>query len=403
MTTAYYFNGGAFGHINPTLGLVAELVERDEEIIYYATEEFRQVIEGTGATYRPYPVPAPDEVITGPEHLAAYQLRWGASMLPELLEQAGNDRPDYILFDCQRPWGPQIAGLLNVPAFSSYPGFAMTMPTLLVTSPGFLVSLLFRRGGDSSGPDYTAQYRQTAEAIQAQYGTESPWPPMRALALSGDITLLFTIREMQPAAFTLNRSYKFVGACIEPRDDAPAFPVERPQGGPVLFISLGTVFNENLDFWKMCIEAFGNSHYMVLMAVGPGVNVGVFEDVPDNIMIENYVRQLDVFPHTTLHIGHGGMGSTQEALYHDVPLVLAPQMFAQELVARQVARSGAGIHLNPETVTVERLRASVETVLNTPSFKHNTRRLGNAFRKTSASKAADIVQSSLQEIGQSAR
>lgn len=399
MAKVYFFNGGAFGHINPTLGLVTELVERGEDIIYYATEEFGQVIEGTGATYRPYPVSAPDEVITGPAHLAAYQLRWGASMLPELLEQAGSDRPDYILFDCQRPWGPQLAGLLNVPAISSNPGFGMTMPTLLLTSPGFLVSLLFRRGGDSSGADYTAQYRQTAEAIQAQYGTESPWPPMRALALSGDITLLFTIREMQPAAFTLNRSYKFVGACIEPRDDAPAFPVERLQGGPVLFISLGTVFNENLDFWKMCIEAFGNSHYTVLMAVGPGVDVGVFEDVPDNIMIENYVRQLDVFPHTTLHIGHGGMGSTQEALYHDVPLVVVPQMFSQEVVARQVARCGAGIHLNPETVTVERLRASVERILNTPSFKRNAERLGRAFRQADVPAAAEVVQRSLHEIG----
>jgi MGT family glycosyltransferase len=402
MARAYFFNGGAFGHINPTLGLVAELVKRGEEIIYYATEEFRQVIEGTGATYRPYPAPPPDEQITGHEHLAAYLLRWGASVLPGLIEQARDNRPDYILFDSQRPWGPQLARMLNVPAISSYPGFAMTIPALLLTSPGLVYSLFFRRGEAGSGPDYAEQYRQTAEAIRAQHSVESPWPPMRVLNLCGDITLLFTVRELQPAAFTLNRSFKFIGACIRQRDDAPAFPVERLQGKPVLFISLGTVFHYNLDFWQMCINAFGDSQYTVLMAVGPGIDVHAFGRVPDNIIIENYVRQLDVFPHTALHINHGGMGSTQEALYHDVPLIVVPQMFAQELVARQVARSGAGIHLKPETVTVEQLRASVERVLNTASFKHHAARLGRAFRQTDASTAADIVQRSLHEIGQSA-
>jgi len=36
--------------------------------------------------------------------------------------------------------------------------------------------------------------------------------------------------------------------------------------------------------------------------------------VAENIFIENYVRQLGVFPDRRLHIGHGWMGSTQEAL-----------------------------------------------------------------------------------------
>lgn len=399
MGTAYFLNGGAFGHINPTLGLVAELIRRGEEIIYYATEDFRDAIERTGATYRSYPVPPPDEEITGHEHLAAYQLRWGASLLPSLVERAAEDRPDYILFDCQRPWGPQLATFLKVPAISSYPSFAMSIPILLLTNPGLILSLLFRRGGDSNGLDYAEQYRQTAEAIQAQYGVKSPWPPVRALNLFGDITLLFTIRDMQPAAFMLNRSFKFIGPCIRPRDDAPAFPVERLRGKRVLFISLGTAFNQNLDFWKMCIDAFGNTQYTVLMAVGPGVDGEVFERVPENIIIENYVRQLDVFPHTTLHIGHGGVGSTQEALYHNIPLVLVPQMFTQELVARQVVRTGAGIHLEPDILTVEELRACVDRVLSMDSFKHNAERLGRAFRQTSASAAADVVQRSLHEIG----
>ena len=84
---------------------------------------------------------------------------------------------------------------------------------LLLTNPRFILSLLFSQRGDSSGLDYAEQYRQTAEAIQAQCGLESPWPPLRALILCADITLLFTIHEMQPAAFTLDRTSKFIGPC----------------------------------------------------------------------------------------------------------------------------------------------------------------------------------------------
>jgi UDP:flavonoid glycosyltransferase YjiC (YdhE family) len=48
----------------------------------------------------------------------------------------------------------------------------------------------------------------------------------------------------------------------------------------VTIISLGAAFSQNLDFWKMCSDAFGSSHGTSLMAVGPGVDVCAFGDVP---------------------------------------------------------------------------------------------------------------------------
>lgn len=45
----------AYGHVNPTLPVVQELVRRGEQVIYYVAEEFRPQIEQVGATFRPYP------------------------------------------------------------------------------------------------------------------------------------------------------------------------------------------------------------------------------------------------------------------------------------------------------------------------------------------------------------
>ena len=55
MTTAVVFNlPGAAGHINPSVGLVSELLARGERVIYYAGEDSRQQFEALGATFRTY-------------------------------------------------------------------------------------------------------------------------------------------------------------------------------------------------------------------------------------------------------------------------------------------------------------------------------------------------------------
>ena len=54
MAKAFFLNIPAHGHMNPTLPLVRELVNRGETIIYYSGEEFRERVEAAGATFRTY-------------------------------------------------------------------------------------------------------------------------------------------------------------------------------------------------------------------------------------------------------------------------------------------------------------------------------------------------------------
>ncbi|MDQ2885024.1 MAG: hypothetical protein M3Y39_02965 [Chloroflexota bacterium] len=54
MSLALFFGTPAWGHTNPSLPLVAELVQRGGQIVYYSLEEFQPAIEQTGATFRSY-------------------------------------------------------------------------------------------------------------------------------------------------------------------------------------------------------------------------------------------------------------------------------------------------------------------------------------------------------------
>jgi len=49
-----FFNVPMYGHVNPSLDLIAELVSRNNKVIYYAGSKFKGAIEATGAEFRDY-------------------------------------------------------------------------------------------------------------------------------------------------------------------------------------------------------------------------------------------------------------------------------------------------------------------------------------------------------------
>lgn len=54
MGKVLFLNYPEEGHVNPTIALVEELIKKGEEVVYYCIEEYRNKIEKTGATFRPY-------------------------------------------------------------------------------------------------------------------------------------------------------------------------------------------------------------------------------------------------------------------------------------------------------------------------------------------------------------
>src|SRR5690349_5906150 len=102
---AIFFGIPASGHVNPSLPLVAELVQRGEQVIYYCTEKYRKVIEATGATFRSYTrvgddyfdVPGLDG--SNPPFAASYLIATCQEILPSLLDTVRIEQPDYLLYD----------------------------------------------------------------------------------------------------------------------------------------------------------------------------------------------------------------------------------------------------------------------------------------------------------------
>jgi MGT family glycosyltransferase len=388
MATAFFFNQSGTGHVNPTLGLVAELVRRGETVVYYAHEPERARIQATGAEFRPFaPTGLALQPIEDHLHLAVLRLQEALALLPGLLEVVRRERPDYLLFDAMCPLAWLIARIEQLPAISSSSTFAFTPAVLRLLMRPEQRGQLFGRE-DSA---HFRAYEDLVAQVRSEYNIDMP-DPLRSLNLFGDMTLVYTSTALHPAAETLDASFRLIGPCLRPAEPAPDFPYAALEMENLVYISLGTVFNDNIGFYRDCMAAFAGGPYHVLLSVGQRVDLGALGQVPENVVVCRSVPQLDVLQRARLFVSHAGANSVHEALYYGVPLVLVPQMFEQAMNAHQVVVNGAGICLDPAALTPERLRQAVDAAMIDPSFRQNAERVGATLRAAGgAPRAADEI------------
>ncbi|WP_286230616.1 macrolide family glycosyltransferase [Neobacillus mesonae] len=374
MARVLFINGGSEGHVNPTIGVVQELITRGEEVVYVTIEEFRERMEKTGATVRTF---------DGQEFIKAFisggrnnlleringLLRTADIMMPSVLEQIEGEHFDYIIHDSMFGCGRLLAQILKLPAINSCTSFAQSKSSfdnMLKNIPA----------------ETFDEYHKLTDSVKEKYGVKID-SPYEVFCNPAPLTIVYTTKEFQPFGEDFDQTYKFVGPSITSRKTHESFDLTTIKGEKPIYISLGTVFNQAINFYKLCFEAFGSTEHTVIMSIGEKIRASDLGDIPENFIVKNYVPQTEVLEYTKLFITHGGMNSVHEGLYYGVPLIVIPQSADQPVIAGQVAHIGAGIQLQMQGLTANQLRESADLVLNQPSFH----------------KAAAKMKGSLQESG----
>lgn len=381
MSTICFFLIPAVGHVNPALPLLRALVARGDRVICFNTPEYREKLEQTGAEFRPSHIAynfAPPQGTLAPFKAMGLILNESAHVIPQHLAETRALAPDLILYDSMCPWGKQIAQLLNVPAVCScsimYAGWInfRSWPRNTDLSRGMLRSP-FRVARD------ILRYQQTAQRLRRTLRVTSP-SFMDFFSNPGDLTLLYTSRYFQIGGELFDDTFKFIGASVEPRRDAPPFDFAWLGDAPLIYVSLGTIFNDRPDFFRACIHAFGNTSYRVVMAIGKNIRPDAFGLVPENICMAEYLPQLELLPRASVFITHGGMNSVSEAAWYGTPMLVAPQVGDQVFIAHQITKLGAGEQMDSHIVTPDQLRADLERVRGNPRYRQGSRKIGDSFR-----------------------
>jgi len=381
MATICFFNIPATGHVNPALALTRALTARGDRVIFFDTPAFQDKVEATGAEFRAVPLTydfVPRQDVLAPFKAMGLILEQAQRVLPYCLAQARALQPDLILYDTMCPWGKHVAQLLRMPAVAF-------CAILYIGSRNFLAwprrTKLTR--GMLGHPLYIAaqlaKYQARAAQLWLRYRARSPWF-LDFFVNPAALTLLATSRYFQIGGDHFGDAFQFIGPLIEPRHDAPPLPRDWMDDQSLVYISLGTLFNDRADFFRVCVEAFRDAPYRVLVALGNRVRVEELGALPAHIRAEPYVLQLQVLPRARAFITHAGMNSVSEAAWFGTPMLLAPQGGDQDFIAYRVEQLGAGAQIDSRKISPQTLRAQTERVMQDERYRAGSRKIGDSFR-----------------------
>lgn len=376
-------NFPAEGHINPTLGIVKALIDRGDSVHYVTTEEFKERIEGLGANVYLHPNHlkgfTPQKLVNIHEFLQIH-LKLSYDILSVVQKLTNSMSFDYVYHDTFGA-GLLVKDYLNLPSVSSSSSFA-------IPQEQFLKILRERIGPPLNAPSEIERENEALmEQIEECFGVKVK-DPFQFMMNTADLNIVYTSQEFQPGGESMDNSYVFIGPSIAKRMQTHDFPLEELKDQKVLYISMGTVLQGFESFFKTCIEAFRDFKGKVVVSVGMSTDLTKLQPFPENFIVRRYVPQLEILQHTDVFITHGGMNSTSEALYYEVPLVVIPHTSDQPIIANRLEELQAGYRLDPHELSMEKLKEAVQVVLSNPSYQENAKKVSKSFKEAGGEKKA---------------
>ncbi len=350
----------AYGLVVPSLPFTRALVDAGHAVDYLMGEAFRGRVEAAGAEFVPF----------GPA--------WSLSSPAQLVPPNG-----------RRLFRALSASIRNLAAGYDavvVAGFSPDLPTLEQTldCPVILLSPMFFQNerviAHLSGIC-------TSLPAPARYALRTPALRRRAARVIGPVVLGTRMDDMldlmRPRSTTLNitpatRYYQpfsgdfddepcfFAGPTSTASMPDESFPLDRlrEHPGPVVYATLGTVFNRDLGYFRAVIDAFRDSDALVVVTTGRKESLDGLGELPANVIASSFVPQSDVLAEADLCFTHGGFGSTTDTILAGVPAVLTPMGADQFFNAHRVLELDAARVMPKREVTPETIRRHADAVLS---------------------------------------
>jgi UDP:flavonoid glycosyltransferase YjiC (YdhE family) len=368
------------GHINPAVGLAAELTARGHQVAWAGMPELLRSLAGRAAEIYPcaLPVGRGRDAVERPPGLcgaAALQCLWAdfliplsEAMAPGVLAAVEHFRPDVLVVDQQAVAGALVAERLGIPWVTS----ATTSAELT--------------GGRDTRSLVDAWVSERFDDLRARTGAAPGGDPR----FSPHLIIAFTTAELTGPVLTRPGPVCFVGPTTGTRPGVPDFPWDwRDPERRLVLVSVGlanraattsflTVARRALVERADRLQGIIVDHGEVLDSPAPTPSVLVLPVVP----------QRELLPWCSALVCHAGHNAVCDALWHGVPLVLAPIGDDQPVVANQVVAAGAGVRVRFGRVTAGRLGEALDLVLDDPLYRKAAEYIGDSLRASGGAAAA---------------
>ena len=268
-----------------------------------------------------------------------------SEMLKDLLPAARDWRPSLTVGDAGELAAPLVAASLGVPHVTH--GFGAALPAVRVQRAGEFVDPLWRAMGLAPRP-YAGSYDHLYLDI---------YPPGLS---SGSLSHIPHVQSLRPVPFA--------GGVEE------GLPFELDPSTPVIYVTFGTVFTQDVSVLKSAVDGVGSLPVQVVVTVGPAGDPEALGPQPDNVHVARYIPQTALLGRCAAVISHAGSGTFLAALSHGLPQLCLPQAADQFLNAQACAEAGVGLTLMPGAVTAESVREAALRLLNEPQFREAAER-----------------------------
>lgn len=343
----------AWGHVYPALEGLTELVRRGHRVSALASGSFAAEVGKTVAVV-PYESPM-DGVrvdLADMGNVLPMMLQETRAAYATLAKVVHDDPPDLIVSDVLSTAGWLIGQASGIPVIRTWPVFA--------SNSEFSLHQDYESRSDTD-ESMTAFFGAVAEFL-AEVGLSSSISPQQFFDNEADHNIVLFPREFQPRGETFDERFTFISPCVRPAEQSPELPWLR-LASPLAVISLGTVFNEKIDFFRTCLEGVERLGWHAAAALGDKVPPDAVGPISDRVLLRAKLPMIDTLSHASVAITHGGLTSTMEALAQGVPVLIAPQIGEQRGVADSVERLGLGVRLR-EPFTAGELADLIKQVAN---------------------------------------
>jgi len=386
------------GHLNPMVGVAQWLRRMGHTVGWLCLPEpapqLRQL--GVEVLELPHSSPsAPAPIETGGEALAQLVRdevalgRWIRGLLldsvPAQLEPVREVvrrfKPDVMALDGMQYAAVLAAHLERIPWAGVSSALTLLEPQIDIALLRNVRALATDRQALFNGHGFPARFR-TCECLSPRLNT------------------IFATQDfVGPAARTPPNTY-LVGPSLppEPRGDEVNFPWERLGGRPVVYLSFGSQISWQPELFRLIAEAAAPLGVTLVLSAGELAGTGFTRALPGDVVAVPYAPQRELLPRVCAFISHGGANSVMEALTEGVPLLLLPVCNDQPVQAHFLTQSGAGLALDPRTLTVDECRAALARLLEpaTP-LRAKVAALSASYRARDGAKEAAALIAGLAE------
>ncbi len=349
------------GHFNPMLTLAQGLARTGHEVAFATAADFCPHIEGTGFAAFPAGMalarqmeearrlfPDQDRLVAMdrfeqfvPRMLAGVAAPARAADLAPIV---ADWKPDLLVHDETELAGAVVAAAAGIPWADQSVG--ILRPLAMARLAAETLRPLCRQYGVDLGP-FGGMYRYLYIDVA---------PPSLQSAEIGEVPVAHPVQN----------------AIIEPGaegESLPAWVRELPAERPVVYVSLGTVFNSKAqDVFVAVLDALRSEPVTAILTIGTDNDPADFGPQPDHIHVERFIPQSLLLPYCDAVVNQGGT-AILPILAHGLPLLVLPQGANQFHNAAACVAAGVGRRLLPGEISPEAVRRDVDALLHDPRLR----------------------------------